>query len=387
MLGLLPLFVLAHTGHHLVSALLTPLLPFIRDELVLNYAQSGVLFSAFNISYGLSQLPAGWFADRFGPRLTLTIGVVGVAAAGLLAGLSTTYLMLAGVLVLMGLAGGGYHPSAAPLVSASVEPKNRGRALGIHQIGGTVSFFLAPIIAAGIAGALGWRGTFITLSIPTIAFGLVFYALLGRMGQTSRSKPKTGDAPTEELPTQINLRRLMAFLILGIASMVLIYSTITFIPLYIVDHLGKSKEIGATMVALVFSGGIWAGPLGGYLSDRVGRVPVLLAVGLIGGPAIYLMTMTEYGLALWVLLVTIGMAMHLGMPVVEAYVISHVPKHRRSTILGIYYLGSRGGPGVMAPIIGYFIDSHGFTTSFSLVAAAITAITLFCAILLWGNRD
>ncbi|MEE8318066.1 MAG: MFS transporter, partial [Dehalococcoidales bacterium] len=117
---------LAHTGHHLVSALLTPLLPFIRDELVLDYTQAGVLFSAFNISYGLSQLPAGWFADRFGPRLTLTIGVVGVAAAGLLAGLSTTYLMLAGVLVLMGLAGGGYHPSAAPLVSASVEPKNRG---------------------------------------------------------------------------------------------------------------------------------------------------------------------------------------------------------------------------------------------------------------------
>lgn len=383
---MLPLFVLAHTGHHLVSALLTPLLPFIRDELVLDYTQAGILFSAFNISYGISQLPAGWFADRFGPRLTLTIGVAGVAAAGLLAGLSQTYLMLAGVLVLMGLAGGGYHPSAAPLVSASVEPKNRGMALGVHQIGGTVSFFLAPIIAAGIAGALGWRGTFITLSIPTIAFGLVFYALLGRLGQTRRTKPTTA-APTEALPAQINQRRLIAFLILGIASMVLIYSTITFIPLYVVDHLGESKKIGATMVALVFSGGIWAGPLGGYLSDRIGRVPVILAVGLIGGPAIYLMTMTPYGLALWAILIIIGMAMHLGMPVVEAYIISHTPEHRRSTVLGIYYLGSRGGPGVMAPLIGYFIDNFGFTTSFSLVAAAIIAITLFCAMLLWGNRD
>ena len=383
---MLPLFVLAHTGHHLVSALLTPLLPFIRDELSLDYTQAGILFSAFNISYGISQLPAGWLADRIGPRITLTIGVAGVAAAGLLAGLSQTYLMLAAVLVLMGLAGGGYHPSAAPLVSASVEPKNRGRALGIHQIGGTVSFFLAPIIAAGIAGALGWRGTFIPLSIPTIAFGLVFYALLGRMGQTSRPKPASA-APTEALPAPVNRRRLMAFLILGIASMVLIYSTITFIPLYVVDHLGESKKIGATMVALVFSGGIWAGPLGGYLSDRIGRVPVLLAVGLIGGPAIYLMTLTPYGLALWAILIIIGMAMHLGMPVVEAYIISHTPEHRRSTVLGIYYLGSRGGPGVMAPVIGYFIDNYGFTTSFSLVAAAVIAVTLFCAMLLWGNRD
>ncbi len=383
---MLPLFVLAHTGHHLVSALLTPLLPFIRDELSLDYTQAGILFSAFNISYGISQLPAGWLADRIGPRITLTIGVAGVAAAGLLAGLSQTYLMLAAVLVLMGLAGGGYHPSAAPLVSASVEPKNRGRALGIHQVGGTVSFFLAPIIAAGIAGALGWRGTFITLSTPTMAFGLVGYALLGRLGQTSRPKPASA-APTEALPAPVNRRRLMAFLILGIASMVLIYSTITFIPLYVVDHLGESKKIGATMVALVFSGGIWAGPLGGYLSDRIGRVPVLLAVGLIGGPAIYLMTLTPYGLALWAILIIIGMAMHLGMPVVEAYIISHTPEHRRSTVLGIYYLGSRGGPGVMAPVIGYFIDNYGFTTSFSLVAAAVIAVTLFCAMLLWGNRD
>ncbi len=179
----------------------------------------------------------------------------------------------------------------------------------------------------------------------------------------------------------------MAFLILGISSMVLIYSTIQFIPLYVVDHLGESNKIGATMVALAFSGGIWAGPLGGYLSDRIGRVPVILATGLIGGPAIYLMTMTQYGLALWAILITIGMAMHLGMPVVEAYVISHTPEHRRSTILGIYYLGSRGGPGVMAPVIGYFIDSYGFTTSFSLVAAALTAITMVCVTLLWGNRD
>jgi MFS family permease len=384
---LLPLFVLAHTGHHLVSALLTPLLPFIRDELSLDYTQAGILFSAFNISYGISQLPAGWLADRIGPRITLTIGVAGVAAAGLLAGLSQTYLMLGVALVLMGLAGGGYHPSAAPLVSASVEPKNRGRALGVHQIGGTVSFFLAPVIAAGIAGALGWRGTFITLSIPTIAFGLVFYALLGRLGQARRTKPGTSAAPTEAAPAQDNRRRLLAFLILGISSMVLIYSTITFIPLYIVDHLGTSKETGATMVALVFSGGIWAGPLGGYLSDRIGRVPVILAVGLIGGPAIYLMTLTPYGLILWAILIIIGMAMHLGMPVVEAYIISHTSKRRRSTVLGIYYFGSRGGPGVMAPAIGYSIDRFGFATSFTIVGAAIVAITLFCAMLLWGSRD
>lgn len=385
---MLPLFVLAHTGHHLVAALLTPLLPFIRDELSLDYTQAGVLVSAFNLAYGFSQVPAGWLADRVGPRIMLTIGVAGVALAGLLAGISQGYLMLAVLLVLMGVAGGGYHPSAAPLVSASVQPEHRGRALGVHQIGGTFSFFLAPIIAAGIAGVLGWRGTFISLSIPTIAFGLVFYALLGRLTQAGRPRPGTKGTTGKESPSaQIDLRRLAGFIILGIGSMMLIYSTISFIPLYVVDYFKTSKETGAVMQALVFSGGIWAGPLGGYLSDRIGRVPVILAVGLIGGPAIYLMTLTPYGVTLWLILIIIGMSMHLGMPVVEAYVISHVPRHRRSTILGIYYFGSRGGPGVVAPAIGYSIDLFGFATTFTIVGAAIIAVTVFCAILLWGSRN
>ena len=79
--------------------------------------------------------------------------------------------------VLLGLLGGGYHPASAPLISALVEPKNRGRALGLHQIGGAASYFLAPLIAIAIATNLGWRCSFIVLAIPTIVFGIVFYML------------------------------------------------------------------------------------------------------------------------------------------------------------------------------------------------------------------
>lgn len=55
--GLVPLFVIAHAGHHIVSALLTPLLPFIRNDFSLDYTLVGFLLSAFSLSYGFSQLP------------------------------------------------------------------------------------------------------------------------------------------------------------------------------------------------------------------------------------------------------------------------------------------------------------------------------------------
>jgi len=129
------LFMFAHFSHHVLTALLVPLLPLIRNDFSLNYAQSGLVVSAFSLSYGLGNLPAGWLADRTGPRLPLLIGISGVAIAGALTGASTGLVFLFAALLFMGLAGGGYHPSAAPLISGTVSRENQGRALGFHIVG------------------------------------------------------------------------------------------------------------------------------------------------------------------------------------------------------------------------------------------------------------
>ena len=55
----MPLFVLAHLSHHLVTALPVPLLPYIRDEFALDYTRAGFIISAFGVVYGVCQLPAG----------------------------------------------------------------------------------------------------------------------------------------------------------------------------------------------------------------------------------------------------------------------------------------------------------------------------------------
>ncbi len=378
---------LAHFGHHLLAALLTPLLPFIRDDFALDYTQVGWLVSAFLVAYGIGQLPAGWLADRIGSRAVITIGVVGVGLSGLLVGLSPTYIVMVVLLVLLGATGGGYHPASTPLISASVEPENRGRALGLHQIGGSASFFLTPLIAVAIATALGWRGSFIAVSIPTIIFGVVFYVFLGRRGYTGKVKQEIPSGHVESAPTPGGLRRLVAFLILGMVSVALIISIVSFIPLFIVDYFLVGEEVGAAMLALVFSGGLWAGLLGGYLSDRLGRVRVLVVTCLFAGPIIYLLNLAPFGWSISAVLILVGVVMHIPMPVSEAYLVSHTSERNRSMVLGIYFFGSRGGPGVITPVIGYLIDHFGFYTSFTVVGAALVVVTLGCAIFLWGSRD
>lgn len=67
-MGLVPLFVLAHFSHHVLTALTVPLLPFIRNDFALDYTQAGLVVSSFSLAYGIGQLPAGWLADRAGAR-------------------------------------------------------------------------------------------------------------------------------------------------------------------------------------------------------------------------------------------------------------------------------------------------------------------------------
>lgn len=386
MSGLLPLFILAHFSHHFTAAIFQPLTPFIRDDFNLDYTQMGWMMSAFNIAYGVSHLPAGWFSDRLGPRMMITIGISGVALFAILIGIAPTYLAMAIFLVLLGVMGGGYHPAAAPLVAASVDERNRGRALGLHQIGGTASFFLTPLIAAAIFHTLSWRGTIISLAIPAFIIGIVLFVLLGRRGYAQKAPPVDTSRRAETRETPSNLRRLIPFITLGVALQVLILSAISYIALFAVDDLKASEETGAFLFAIFHFAGLWAGPVGGYLSDRLGTVPVMLVVSIIAGPALYLLSLTSLGWSVWLVLFVLGICMYIAMPVTEAHIITHAPERRRSTVLGIYYFASRGGAGLIIPVVGILADRFSFDTSFTIVGGAVLGVTLICSVFLRGSR-
>jgi FSR family fosmidomycin resistance protein-like MFS transporter len=386
--GMIPLFMLAHFAHHLLTALPVPLLPFIRDEFALDYAQAGLVVSAFSLSYGIGQLPAGWLADRLGPRLLITVGICGVAVAGLFVGFSNTYILLIVFLVVMGLVGGGYHPSAAPLIGASVEPRNRGRVLGFHLIGGSGSFFLAPLIAAGIAAAWGWRGTFIALAIPTGIFGVLFYILLRRISSRGQGPGSVVTEYGEQAdPTPGRIRRLVAFLVLTTFVQAISTSVIAFIPLFMVDNFGVAEGTAAAFLSIIYSAGFWASPLGGYISDRLGRVPVILVSSLLTAPVIYLLNITPSGFAMGALLLVFGMVMYVRGPTSEAFLVGEISAKHRSTIFGIFYFSGMEFGAVLTPLMGLLIDRFGFNVSFTAAGITLFAVASICGLFLRGSRS
>lgn len=384
--GMLPLFVMGHFSHHVLTTITVPLIPFIRSAFSLDYTQSGLVISAFTLAYGFGQLPAGWLADRIDPRKLMTVGISGVALAGVLVGLSHTFILMILFLVLMGLLAGGYHPSATPLICASVRSENMGRAFGFHNIGGGASHFLTPLIAVAIANAWGWRNAYIALGIPTIAFGILFYILLGRL----KAGQKTNPGPAKEgerTPTPPGIiRRLVVFLILSSFTAAIVNAIISFIPFLMVDHFGVSKEMAAGSLSLVYLAAFWAGPLGGYFADRLGSVRVVLAVCLTAGPVVFLLTVLPYGWMLGGVLVLLGMVIFSRMSASESFIMSQTPVGSRSTILGIYYFTGMEGGGVLTPVIGYLIDRSGFTAAFAIAGGVLVAITLLSSFWLWERR-
>jgi MFS family permease len=346
----------------------------------------GWIISAFNLSYGFSHLPAGWLSDRLGPRLMILIGISGMALFTILIGLSSTYLLMIVFVVLLGAMGGGYHPAASPVISASVGRENQGRALGLHQIGGSASFFLTPLLAVAIARILGWRGSLISMAIPVFIIGIVLFVILGRLGYAQQAH-KAAALPQAEPRASGSRRRLVTFITLGVLLQVLVISVASYIPLFAVDSLQTSAETGALLLSFFHFAGLWAGPAGGYLSDRVGTVPVMLAVSLIAGPALYLLSLGSLNWSVWLVLLICGMCMYIGMPVTEAYIITHAPQNRRSTVLGVYYFASRGGSGLTIPLLGYLADRYSFATGFTIIGMALLGIAIICTALLWGSRD
>jgi FSR family fosmidomycin resistance protein-like MFS transporter len=383
----LPFFILAHATHHLLTALPQPMLPFIQQEFNLNYAKSAVMTSAFSLSSGAAQLPSGWLADRIGPTILITIGTLGVAIGGFFVGFSHTYIMLIIAMVFMGLMAGGYHPASTPLISLSVPAKQRGRALGLHLIGGNSSFFLAPLIAGGIAAAWGWRGTYITLAIPTAVLGIFFFFYLSRRYGRTHSE-ETKRRQVEESPPQPGYkRRLWAFLIMMVIGGGAGASVNAFLSLYMVNELGASKEVAAMALSIVFSSGLWAGPVGGFISDRIGSTKVIIVTGILSGLMIFaLKEVHQLGFGLWAVLWVMGVIQAMRFPVTEVFIMSQTPAKNRSTIYGVYYSTMQYTGAIFAPIMGGFLDTYGFHTMFTFSAYAVTAVAVLTSVFIWDAK-
>lgn len=374
-------FMVGHFSHHLATAALVPLLPMVRDSLSLDYTQAGLLLSAFSIPYGLAQLPVAALADRVSCRLVVAMGLVATGIACVFFGLSGSWLHALLAVVLLGSAGATYHAPASAFLSQVFGKGARGRSLGIHVVGGSSGLAVAPLVAVFLASVTGsWRQALIVLGAPAILAGLMIWAV--RDGGTEAAGRKAKASEAEKIGL-VEIVRLLGFVVVIAAITQLLISGVnSFLPLYLVDKHGVSKEIAGLMVSVVFVGCLTGAPIGGALSDRIGRKPVILISLLGAGPLILLLTVVPFGAGMIAITLAYGMVMIFRSPAIESLIADQIPAGRRATVLGGYYFLSQETAGISTPLIGWTMDQVGVTGGFGALGV-LALLGSLVVLLLW----
>jgi ACS family glucarate transporter-like MFS transporter len=146
----------------------------IRGELGLTPDQTGDAAGLFFLSYAVLQAPAGWLAQRAGPRWTVVCCAAGWSAALGLCALAVNPYTLIGGRMLMGVFQAGLLPSATVILAAWLPPTQRGTASGLLNsfmlIGGALNSNFTGLLLA----PLGWRGLFLLYAAPGLTWALLF---------------------------------------------------------------------------------------------------------------------------------------------------------------------------------------------------------------------
>jgi len=384
---------MAHFGHHLLTALPGPLLPSIRTAFGLDNFQAMLVTTIYAFSSGAGNIPAGRLVDKIGPTILLAVGTLGVAIGGLITGLSNSYIMFIIFLAIMGFMTAGYHPASTPMILSAVEPEKRGRALGLHLVGGNASFFIAPLIAGGVMvlwPSMGFRGPFIILSIPTAIFGVIFLIYLTKRGGLTHVRAAKQRLAEEKPPQPGYKRRLWAYLIQMVVGGGAGMSVQALMSLYIVDKLGATDTSVTWIMSVSFLPAIVGGTvIGGWIADRIGSVKVIIVTGILSGLLIFWVRWsTSVNFWFFLLLFIMGVNQAIRMPVTEVFIMGQTPAKNRATIYGIYYFTMQYTGAIFAPVYGWLVPNvFSYEQIFFFSAIAVTAVSVGTSFFIWDAKN
>ena len=350
-----PLIVLGHTVNDMYSNLLSGLLPILILTFGLSYMLAGLAALVFNATSSVLQPILGRWFDRTQASWLLEAGLAMNCICMSMVGISPNYIILLFLLGTAGLGTASFHP---PAFSAVVKARTtgKGQAMGIFLAGGNTGFFLGPIMAGLLLTLYGLHGTLLLLPI-----GLIVALVLLKSRVTVPAPTANLDTESTQPPAN---KRLVALLgTITACRSITITVAETFLPVYFVAR-GEPLFIATALASLWLGIGV-AGQLGGgYISDRIGRFPVITSSLIIGG-AIFLAFLLTSGLTSIIFLTLAGLVLYASWSVIVVMASEAAP-HNVGAVSG-FMLGLSVGIGGFAALgFGALADRIGL--QFALIA-------------------
>jgi ACS family glucarate transporter-like MFS transporter len=373
---------------------------FIQQEFHITDLQLGWVFSAFLVGYAFLQAPAGRLADRFGPRLILTLGTLwwGVfTALTAMVSASMAGLLLVLLAVRFGLGAGEavMFPASNRLLANWIPSQERGLANGLIFAGVGAGAGVTPPLVTHIVLHYGWRASFWMSAVIGLAAGCVWYWL-------ARDRPENHpwvsaqevayiEKGLPEPPAALEIGKTLPWgKIFGSKDVVAIafsyfaygYAAWIFFAwffIYLSKVRGLDLKASAYYSMLPFLAMATCSPLGGWISDkltqshgkRIGRCGVAVVGIALAAVFIALGTQVESARLASVVLAGGAGALYLSQSSFWS-VTADMGGASAGSVSGVMNMGGQIGGIVTASLTPLIAHQFSWTASF-LVAAGLCA--------------
>jgi sugar phosphate permease len=266
-------------------------LPFMSRQFGFSETAKGIVFSSFLWAYAIGQIPAGWFADRFGPRLVLLIIVPLWSLMTVMTAAARGVVSLVVMRFVFGLAESGAFPTATRGMQLWFPGSERGIVHGVTHSFSRFAIAVVPLLAVSIIAAFGWHWIFYLFGVAGLLWSFAFYGLYRNLPEDHPKvnlselahirgcnadgaiKPPIDPQKRQQTPWRTILRSPnMWYIAAGYCCFYYgTYFYVTWFPTYLTEYRHLSLKAMGALASLPLFAGMAGDILGGTLTDAVYR--------------------------------------------------------------------------------------------------------------------
>ena len=237
-------------------------------------------------------------------------------------------------------------------------------------MGATVSDTLTPLGVGALLIAIPWENLLALQLVPGLLVGfLVWRGLAGLFTEGDSHASRS-----TQLREILALARHPVFLGISAAKGLAMMGrliVITFLPIYLQEHLGYSPFALGFFIALLHAMGTISQPVLGFLSDRLGRKAVLFPSFIMQAALFALLGVVPAGLPLSVVIAANGLFFYTLMNITYAAVMDVAGSQIQASSYGLASLVTEIVV-VPTPILaGVFIGRYGVNSAFVLAGGFV----------------
>lgn len=352
----------------------TPVLPLFAQALDASPSEIGWIVIASTLPGILISFPAGALSDALGRRRVLLASLAVFASAPFL------YLLVTEVWQLMAVR--FYHGFATAIfgtvaTAAIAERYTTGRAARLSAFSSVtiVGRSVAPFLGGLLISLASFDAVYIACAISGV-LALTTGLLLRDTAPAAPSRRKT---PAFWASANVVLRdaRIVTVSLVEAAQYLVFGAVEAFLALFAASLGIPAWQIGAILgVQLV--GIVFAKPLMGAVSDRIGRKQVIVPGLLIGAASVLLLPLTPNFIGLSVLSLAFGIGFATVTSSTAALVADLSQRGRYGSSIGVLRTVMDIGQTIGPVLTGWMVGYAGYASAFTLLAA----ILLLAALLL-----